>query len=105
MSTAQNAAAEGFQFVNYNVRYYSELGPVRLWREAAEIPMKAFENFDGGGFNFYICEFETLEHAETFRDHFQIHGEKTLWAEDAKGGIHYLPDLKPANARTGTRAL
>ena len=76
--------------MNYNVRYRYELDPVRAWRDATKAPMKAFTNFDGGGFNFYICEFKTLKDAEAFRHHFQIHGEKTLW--------DHLPDSKPALA-------
>lgn len=96
MTTPHHASNEGSPYVNFNVRYRDELDPVRAWRDATKTPMKAFTNFDGGGFNFYICEFETLKDAEAFRHHFQIHGEKTLWAEAADGSIHYLPDSKPA---------
>ena len=82
-------------FVNYNVKYRSSLEEVRKWRDEANIPVRVFENFDGGGFNFYICEFDTLADAERFRQDFKLTGDP-LWGEDAAGKSHYLPVAKSA---------
>jgi hypothetical protein len=76
--------------VNFNVKCRSSLESVRKWGDEANIPVRFFENFDGGGFNYYICEFDTLADAERFRQDFKLTGDR-LWGEDAEGKIHYLP--------------
>lgn len=81
---------------NFNVRYYDRLDAVRKWRDTTQISVTVFENFDGGGFNFYICEFQTLEDACVFRRHFGIKEHNTLWIEDVDGHIHYLNEPAPA---------
>ena len=78
-------------FVNYNVRYTEpDASKPRAWAKIRDIRLKIFENFDGGGFNFYICEFETLDNATLFRTDFSIEANNSLWGEDAEGQIHYL---------------
>lgn len=81
---------------NYNVRYYDGLDAVRTWRDTTQISVTVFENFDGGGFNYYICEFQTLEDACAFRRHFGIKEHNTLWIEDVDGRVHYLNEPAPA---------
>jgi hypothetical protein len=90
MTDHPDTSEGGKKFLNYNVRYRDRMEAVYAWRETTQIPVKVFENFDGGGFNYYICEFETLGDAEAFRTHFKIQGDKTLWGEDAQGNVHYL---------------
>lgn len=77
-------------FVNYNVRYCGETAEAFAWAEARNTHLKIFTDFDGGGFNFYICEFETLDSALLFRTDFSVDANKSLWAEDAEGKIHYF---------------
>jgi hypothetical protein len=95
MSQESKANGPPVSFVNYNVKYRSSLEAVTKWRDEANIPVRVFENFDGGGFNFYICEFDTLADAERFRQDFKLTGDP-LWGEDAEGKIHYLPAEKSA---------
>lgn len=75
---------------SYNVRYREGLDAVLTWRDTTGISVIVFENFDGGGFNYYICEFTTLKDAWVFRRHFGIEGRDTLWTEDVNGRINYL---------------
>ena len=77
-------------FVNYNVRYHDRPAQAFEWAKGKDIPLKMFQNYDGGGFNFYICEFATLESAQLFRNDFAISGARSLWAEHTDGSIHYL---------------
>ena len=78
-------------FANYNVRYTElDASKPRAWAKSREIRVNIFENFDGGGFNFYVCEFETLYNATLFRTDFCIEAHNSLWGEDAEGQIHYL---------------
>ena len=77
-------------FVNYNVRYYGETAEAFAWAETRNMRLKIFTDFDGGGFNFYICEFEILDNAILFRTDFSIDADKSLWAEDVEGKIHYF---------------
>lgn len=81
---------------SYNVRYREGLDAVRAWRDTTGISVTVFENFDGGGFNYYICEFTTLEDAHVFRRHFGIKEHNTLWIEDGDGRIDYLNEPEPA---------
>lgn len=96
MNDSNNMIPHGVVPANYNVRYNDGLEAVRTWRDATQISVTVFENFDGGGFNFYICEFQTLEDAGVFRRHFGIKEHNTLWVEDGDGHIHYLNEPKPA---------
>lgn len=95
MSESSDTSPASMGYVNYNVRYTGNLEDVLEWSRAMTVPVKIFENFDGGGFNFYIFEFGDLEDAEFFCNDFQIKGDRTLWAEDSQGGIHYLPAHEP----------
>lgn len=81
--------------VNYNVKYRSSVEAVKKWGNETNISVRVFENFDGGGFNYYICEFDTLAAAERFQQDFKLKGDP-VWGEDADGKIHYLPSEKSA---------
>jgi hypothetical protein len=72
------------------VRVYSEQRIPRNWCRASDIEVRVFENYDGGGFNFYIFEFTSMDHAKTFAEQFNITGENSLWIEDAKKEIQYI---------------
>ncbi|MBE7496859.1 MAG: hypothetical protein HS117_18105 [Verrucomicrobiaceae bacterium] len=75
---------------SFNVRYRGSPDAALAWGRENKVHIKLFENFDGGGFNHYICEFATLMDASGFRSHFDIEGDNTLWIEDVSGGIYYL---------------
>ncbi len=81
--------------MNYNVKYRSSVEAAKKWGNETHIPVRVFENFDGGGFNYYICEFDTLAAAERFQQDFKLKGDP-VWGEDADGKIHYLPSEKSA---------
>lgn len=78
------------EFVNYNVKAYNSLDEFRRWRDEYKIQLRVFDNYDGSGWNYFICEFQTLEHAQAFMKHFNITGDRKLWAEDKDGHNHYL---------------
>jgi len=78
------------RYPNYNVRVYRDGERLRGWCRGQGIPVRVYESFDGGGFNFYIFEFESLEHARRFVRRFDITGENDVWLEAAKGDIHYI---------------
>jgi hypothetical protein len=77
-------------YPNYNVRVYSGQRVSRNWCRASDIDVRVFENYEGGGFNFYIFEFTTMDHAKGFAEQFKITGETSLWIEDAKKYIQYV---------------
>jgi hypothetical protein len=77
-------------YPNYNMRVCSEQRVRRNWCRASDIEVRVFENYDGGGFNFYIFEFTSMDHAKTFAEQFNITGENSLWIEDAKKEIQYM---------------
>ena len=77
-------------FKNYNVRYHGDTVVAYAWAEAKNMSLKIFQNYDGGGFNFYICEFETLDAAVLFCTDFSIGDDRAVWAEDDGGEIHYF---------------
>lgn len=81
---------------NYNVRVYNPDAGHRQWCQDRDIPIALFINYDGGGYNFHIFEFQALEHATAFMAAFEIQGERRLWAED-ENGKHYDPlaDVAP----------
>lgn len=86
----QQCADEPASYPNFNVRVYSGLRKCRDWCRAQNICIRVFENFDGGGFNFYIFEFKLLEQAQTFAAHFDINDELSIWIEKEGKKIHYL---------------
>jgi hypothetical protein len=101
VSNSNHASERDQSFANYAVKYMGAVEPVRIWHDATQIPVILSTNFDGGGFNFHVCQFEKLCDAEAFREHFKISGEKSLWGEDSVGGIHYLQPVctsSPSNA-------
>lgn len=80
------------EFVNYNVNMevHHSINEIWNWRNEYGIQLKVFANIDGSGFNYYMCEFQTLEHAQVFIRHFNITGDRRLWAEGKDGNVHYL---------------
>jgi len=80
----------GSVYPNHNVRVYTELREGRDWCQEQEVPVRVFTNFDGGGFNFYIFEFQLLEDARAFAKHLDIRGERSIWIEDENQKIHYV---------------
>jgi hypothetical protein len=90
--------------VNYNVKYRSSVEAVKKWGDEANIPVRVFEKFDGGGFNYYICEFDTFAAAERFQQDFKLKGDP-VWGEDADGKIHYLPSEKSAKPSEAKPAI
>jgi hypothetical protein len=77
-------------YPNYNMRVCSEQRVRRNWCRASDIEVCVFENYDGGGFNFCIIEFTSMNHAETCAEQFNITGENSLWIEDTKKEIQYI---------------
>lgn len=75
-------------FRNFNVRFTGESDEAHRWAETHNRTLKVFTNFDGGGFNFYICEFLNLADAEQFLLAFPCHTDDKIWAEDTEGKIH-----------------
>ena len=86
-------------YPNFNVRVYSDLHTHRNWCRANDIDVRVFENSDGGGWNFFIFEFGSLEDAKAFATRFGIQDEDSLWVEPRQGEIHYI--AIPAVAGTG----
>ena len=87
------------RYPNFNVRVRSDLHIHRNWCRANEVSVRVFENFDAGGWNFFIFEFGSLEDAKAFATRFEIHDEDSLWIESRQGEIHYI--ALPAVAGTG----
>jgi hypothetical protein len=54
------------------------------------VDVRVFENFDGGGWNYFIFEFTSLENAKAFAIRFGIQDEDSLWIETAQGNIGYI---------------
>ena len=87
------------RYPNFNVKVHSDLRTHRNWCRANEVSVRVFENFDGGGWNFFIFEFGSLEDAKAFAIRFGIQDEDSLWVETRQGEIHYI--AIPAVAGTG----
>lgn len=68
------------RYPNYNVRTRVSLRAICDWRDQSGCAIRIFENFDGGGFNYYIIEFKTMECMRAFMDQFEIIGES--WVEE-----------------------
>lgn len=101
MSDSNIEIPSGVTPANFNVRCREAPKAALAWGLENNAHIKVFENFDGGGFNCYICEFKTLEEACVFRRHFGIEGRNTLWIEDVEGRVHYLnapEEIRPAPA-------
>lgn len=94
----QQWADEPAIYPNFNVRVYSGLRKCRDWCRVQNIWVRVFENFDGGGFNFYIFEFKSLERARGFAAHFDINGERSIWIEKEGKNIHYLNETLEVTA-------
>ena len=77
-------------YPNFNVRVYSDLHTHRNWCRANDVGVRVFENSDGGGWNFFIFEFVSLEDAKAFAIRFGIQDEDSLWVETAQGEIDYI---------------
>lgn len=78
------------RYPNFNVRVYSDLHTHRNWCRANDVEVRVFENFDGGGWNFFIFEFVSQEDAKAFAIRFGIQEEHSLWVEPWQGEIHYI---------------
>ena len=87
------------RYPNFNVRVHADLHTHRNWCRARDMNVRVFENFDAGGWNFFIFEFVSLEEAKAFATRFEIHDEDSLWIEPRQGEIHYI--ALPAVAGTG----
>ena len=74
------------RYPNYNVRTRASLRTIRDWRDQSCCDMKVFENFDGGGFNFFIVEFMNPGELDAFMEEFDTIGRS--WVET---GIHHSP--------------
>lgn len=83
-------------YANYNVRvrctFDSPLNDYVQWVKQQGFPLKVFENYDGGGYNFHIFEFQEIAHARVFMLAFDIRGARKLWGEDSQRRIHYLDE-------------
>ena len=77
-------------YPNFNVKVYSDQRSHRNWCRAHDIDVRVFDNFDGGGWNFYIFEFATMNDAEFFAARFKITGQGSLWIETRDGEIQYI---------------
>lgn len=82
-------------YPNYNVRisYDFVLDEGYAWCRGQGIPVRTFVNMDGGGMNFDILEFETLEHVLDFARHFNIDTED-IWVEEARRRTRRLGELE-----------
>lgn len=80
------------EFANYNVKTNGMPAEQWDWCKAQHYPFRVFINYDGGGYNHHIVEFQALEHARAYMRQFGISGSYRLYAEDVGGGIHYLND-------------
>ena len=78
------------EFVNYNVKTIGFPDERWNWCEEQGIAFRVFVNSDGGGYNHHVVEFQALEDARAFLEHFRISGLRRLYAEDREGHIHYL---------------
>jgi len=78
------------RYPNFNVRVYSDLNTHRNWCRANDVDVRVFENYDGGGWNFFIFEFISQEDAETFAIQFGIQEVHSLWVEPCQGEIQYI---------------
>ncbi len=78
------------QYRNYNVRVTNAGSAHQEWCDARGTAVKVFVSFDGGGYNHHVLEFQTLDDASTFMEFFGITRERSLWAEDTEGKMHYL---------------
>lgn len=83
-------AGRAQQYPNFNVKVCSDLHTHRNWCRANDVDVRVFENSDGGGWNFFIFEFTSLEDAEAFAIRFGIQDEDSLWVETGQGEIHYI---------------
>jgi len=88
LKTHENS--ENDVFVNYNVKYSGNPDDAFFWARVSNFRLRVFMDVDGGGLNGYICEFENRENADHFIRHFGAYGDKSFWAEDSAGMIHYL---------------
>lgn len=63
----------------------------RSWLEKRRIPFRVFVNYDGGGFNYYIWEFQAFAHAHKFNSYLNISSKHMrMFAEDEEGYLHSL---------------
>ena len=77
--------------MTYNTRNYgvlAQIDEISRWCRANGTPVKVFENFDGGGFCFFILEFATQEHLDAFCKHDPTHTHKWIQHDDAT--IEYI---------------
>lgn len=65
-------------------------GAHEAWAATAGVAMRVCFNFDGGGYNFHIFEFNRVEDARAFMQAFDIREVHTLWREDPDGSHHDL---------------
>ena len=84
------AAGRPRLYPNFNVSVCSDLHKHRNWCRANDVDVRVFENSDGGGWNFFIFEFTSLENAKAFAIRFRIQDEDSLWIETAQGKIGYI---------------
>jgi len=68
--------------VNYNARTREPLRAIFKWRDGHGVQMRVFENYDGGGFNYYIVEFPARADLDRFMLAFPVVGRP--WAEDGQ---------------------
>jgi len=80
-------------YPNYNVRLPYALDEGHAWCRGQDILVRKFVNMDGGGINFHILEFETLEHALRFARYFLISRED-IWVEEARRQTRHLGELE-----------
>jgi len=79
-------------YPNYKVRVPALKYQSRWdWCRANEIDAQLAEETDGEGRIFYIFEFVTRWHAESFAAHFEVLDQRQLWVEKSMGQIEYLP--------------
>lgn len=70
-------------FPNYNAKTYRSPREIFQWSEATGIPLKVYENFDGGGWNFNIVEFLDRAELDRFRQEFDVFDR--AWIEIENG--------------------
>jgi len=82
-------------YPNYNVRisFIFDLEEGYAWCRGQGIPVRTFVNMDGGGMNYDILEFESLEHVLRFARHFDIDTED-IWVEEARRCTRRLGELE-----------
>ncbi|WP_372808587.1 hypothetical protein [Pontiella sp.] len=88
------------EFANYSVKTTGWTDEHWNWCESRGMAFRVFVNSDGGGYNHHTVEFQALELARAFLEHFGISGPRRLYAEDREGKIHYL-ESTPKPGREG----